>query len=152
MPAVARLLTLVDLMDGHDDGPDARRLDVSARLEAVLADGRRVVLLNDRGWTELGHIDWDHEPTAEERAHEEGKIRVWPGQTAEDVKETARAVVGPDGAFGDHTEAEMAAAHWAALADDLRRRGVDVDAAALQVLPHDVELSERVLARIGGGT
>ena len=63
MTAVARLLTLVDLMDQHDEGTDARRLDVSARLEAVLADGRRIVLLHGRGWSELGHIDWDHEPT-----------------------------------------------------------------------------------------
>ena len=151
MTAVARLLTLVDLMDEHDEGPDARRLDVSARLEAVLADGRRIVLLHGRGWSELGHIDWDHEPTAEERTREEERIRVWAGQTAEDMKETARAVVGPDGAFGDHTEAEMAAGRWAALADDLRRQGVDADAAALEALPHDVELSERALARIGGG-
>jgi hypothetical protein len=31
-----------------------------------------------------------------------------------------------------------------------RREGVEVDAAALKGLPHDVELSDRVLARIGG--
>jgi len=36
-------------------------------------------------------------------------------------------------------------------ARDLRRQGVDADAAALEALPHDVELSERALARIGGG-
>ena len=142
MAAVARLLTLVDLSDGHDEGPDARRLDVSARLEAVLDDGRRVVLLDDRGWSEVGHIDWDHRPTPEERARVERGIRIWAGQTAEDMAETARAVVGPDEPGDDHR---------AALADDLRRLGVDVDAAALEALPHDVELSERVLARIGGG-
>jgi hypothetical protein len=72
-----------------------------------------VVLLDDRGWSELGHIDWDHEPTAEERAREEGRIRIWPHRTAEGMRDMARAVVGPDGAFGDHTDAEMAAGHWA---------------------------------------
>ena len=147
MAAVTRLLTHVDLVDEHDEGPDARRLDVSARLEAVLADGRRVVLLDDRGWSALGHIDWDHRPTPEERAREEGRIRIWAGQTAEDMAETARAVVGPD---------EPGDGHWGALADDLRGHGVEIDAAGLESLPHDVELSERVLARLaaprGGAT
>ena len=141
MTAVTRLLTHVDLIDEHDEGPDARRLDVSARLEAVLADGRRVGLLDDRGWSELGHIDWDHRPTHEARAREEGRIRIWAGQTAEDMAGTARAVVGPD---------EPGDGHWAALADDLRRHGVEIDAAGLESLPHDVVLSERVLARIDG--
>jgi hypothetical protein len=36
-----------------------------------------------------------------------------------------------------------------ALVDDLRRQGFEVEAAELQSLPHDVELSDRVLARIG---
>jgi hypothetical protein len=95
MTRVARLLTLVDLNDGHDEGPEARRLDVSARLEAVLADGRRVVLLDDRGWSELGHIDFDHEPTPEERARELSRIRIWDHQTVEGMAETARVVVDP---------------------------------------------------------
>jgi hypothetical protein len=145
MTRVARLLTLVDLNDGHDEGPEARRLDVSARLEAVLADGRRVVLLDDRGWSELGHIDFDHEPTPEERARELSRIRIWDHQTVEGMAETAREVVGPD----DDTDAHVAA-HWSALAHDLRRQGVEVAAAELASLPHDVELSDRVLARIRG--
>ena len=44
---VARLVTLLDL----DGGAGARSMSVSARHEAVLADGRRIVLLDDRGWT-----------------------------------------------------------------------------------------------------
>jgi hypothetical protein len=144
MARVARLLTLVDLVDEHDEGPEARRLDVSARLEAVLADGRRVVLLDDRGWSVLGHIDWDPEPTPEERVRELSRIRIWRRQTVEDMAETARAVVGPDDDMDAHV-----AAHWGALVDDLRRQGVEVEAAELQSLPHDVELSDRVLARIG---
>ena len=95
MARVVRLLTLVDLIDEHDRGPEARRLDASARLEAVL--------------------DWDHEPTLEER---------------------------------DDAEASVAA-HWGAPADVLRQVGVQADAAELQALPQDVELSDRVQARIG---
>jgi hypothetical protein len=45
----------------------------------------------------------------------------------------------------------MEASHWEALAQMLRKQGVDVEAAELQALPHDVELSDRVLARIGPG-
>src|SRR3954471_7483231 len=45
---VARLVTFADL-DG--DPADARELSVSARLEAELGDGRRLVLLDGRGWT-----------------------------------------------------------------------------------------------------
>jgi hypothetical protein len=37
------------------------------------------------------------------------------------------------------------------LADVLRQQGVVVDGLELKQLPHDVVLSERLLARIGGG-
>jgi hypothetical protein len=43
---VARLVTPVELRDA-----DARRMSVSARHEAELVDGRRVLLLDDRGWS-----------------------------------------------------------------------------------------------------
>jgi len=46
---LVRLLTVVDV---REDDTDARRMSLSARHEAVLADGRRVVLLDDRGWSE----------------------------------------------------------------------------------------------------
>lgn len=51
MTAVTRLVTYTDL---HVGATTARRLSVSARLEAVLADGRSVVLLDDRGWSTSG--------------------------------------------------------------------------------------------------
>jgi len=49
MSNVMRLETLVGL---RDDDSDAGRMSLSARLEAVLVDGSRVVLLNGRGWVE----------------------------------------------------------------------------------------------------
>ena len=47
MTVVARLVTLVDV----DNGDAARSVSLSARQEAVLVDGRRFVLLGDRGWS-----------------------------------------------------------------------------------------------------
>jgi hypothetical protein len=48
MAAVARLLTLVDV---DDEGTGGRQMSVSARHEAVLVDGRHILLLGDRGWS-----------------------------------------------------------------------------------------------------
>jgi len=45
--------------------------------------------------------------------------------------------------------------HWNALADILRAQGAVVDARELRQLPHDVELSDRLRARLDqspGGT
>src|SRR4051794_25658476 len=67
MAVVARLLTFVDLVDGHDDGPDASTMSVSARHEAVLADGRRILLLDDRGWSESMRTSWAYEPSEQAR-------------------------------------------------------------------------------------
>ena len=110
-------------------------MSVSARHEAVLADGRRIVLLDDRGWS--------------------GELRgpeprdVWASQTEDDIRRTARFVVGPDEPFEGHTQADMEASHWEYLTGILRRRGVAVAPDELRALPHDVELSDRVLARLG---
>jgi hypothetical protein len=60
-------------------------------------------------------------------------------------------VVGPDEPFGGRTRAAMEADHWDALARVLKQQGVAVEAAELKVLPHEVELSDRVLARIRRG-
>ena len=43
----------------------------------------------------------------------------------------------------------MAAAHWETLAALLAEHGVPVEPERLAALPHDVELTDRVLARIG---
>jgi hypothetical protein len=149
MAAVARLLTLVDIADQDDDGPDARRMSVSARHEAVLADGRRVVLLEDRGWSEELRVLLDDEPSKQAREVVEPSS-VWAYETVEEMERTARNVVGPDEPFGGRRRADMDASHWDSLARVLRRQGVEVQAAELRELPHDVELSGRVLARIGG--
>jgi hypothetical protein len=125
---VTRLVTSVDV---RDDDSGTRRMSVSARHEAVLADGRRVLLLDDRGWSVSGPPD------------------IWAVTSVEELVATARTVVGPDEPFGGHSQEDMAAGHWAALVGVLRQQGVVADALEMRRAPHDVVLSERLLARIG---
>ena len=133
MPDVVRLETVTDLQRPEND----RDMSVSARLEAVLADGRRVVLLDGRGWTSslrgFGADDMD----------------VWATSSEAEIAETARAVVGPDEAYGGRSQSEMDAGHWTTLAETLRAEGVEAGADDLRRLPHDVVLTERLRARLG---
>lgn len=124
MTTVTRLLTIADLDDGGGG-----RVSVSARHEAELADGRRVVLLDDRGWA---------------------STQRWAAASADEIRETTRTVVGPDEPGDDQSEEDAVAGHWAYLAGILRRQGVVADAAELRGLPHDVLLSPRLLDRLGG--
>ncbi|MFC7266376.1 MULTISPECIES: hypothetical protein [Streptomyces] len=127
MTVVSRLVTHADLDVG---GTGARQMSVSARLEAVLADGRSLVLLDDRGWSSSGPAGI--------------RARI----SAEEVERTARMVVGPDEPFDGKTDEQMAADHWGSLAGFLGQQGVDVDAQELERLPHDVVLSKRLRAWI----
>src|SRR5947209_2686790 len=120
MAEVTRLLTFVDI-----DDRDARGLSVSALHQAVLDDGRQVVLSDDRGWT---------------------SSRGAAAAPVADIVETARVVVGPDEPFGDRSRTDMEVGYWEALVRTLREEGVVADAAKLRALPHDVELSARVVA------
>lgn len=148
MAPVSRLLTFVDIVDEDDDGPDGRRVSMSARHEAVLADGLRVVLLDDRGWSEEVRVVGGSEPSRRERRVVE-TLGIWAYETAEEIERTARVVVGPDEPFEGRMQAEMEASHWDSLARVLQQQGIEVQAADLRALPHDVELSDSVLARVG---
>jgi hypothetical protein len=131
------LVTFVDIRK-DDGGLHGRRMSVSARHEAVLADGSRVVLLDDRGWIEELRVAGGGEPSS----------GIWAHETAEEIERTARAVVGPDEPFEGRTRAEMEASHWATLARVLEQEGISAQAAELRALRHDVELSERMLVRL----
>jgi hypothetical protein len=130
---VVRLLTIADLLERADP----RELSVAARHEAVLDDGRHMVLLDDRGWTE-----------GLRGAGEDADI--WEGVSERHIAETARVVVGPDEPFGGRTQREMEESHWAWLAGKLAADGVSVEPAELGRLPHDVVLGDRLRARLGG--
>lgn len=135
MPAVARLVTLADV---DDDLADARRMSVSVRHEAVLEDGRRLLLLDDRGWS----------PSLSGNSGD-GVADIWSWTSVKDIEDTARMVVGPDEPFDGRSHEDMQTDHWASMVDRLRQQGVVVDARELNQLPHDVVLSERILARVG---
>jgi hypothetical protein len=146
MAAVTRLVTLVDV---NDENSDAHQMSVSARHEAVLTDGRRVVLLDDRGWTSAAlTASWGEVPDGGSRRDQ---LDTWALTSVEDIEETARVVVGPDEPADGYSQEEMEAGHWAYMADVLRQQGVVVHSVELKRLPHDVVLSERLLARIGRG-
>jgi hypothetical protein len=131
---VRRLVTLADVREDGQVG----RISVSARHEAVLEDGRRVLLLDDRGWTE------------ELRgAGTNGIDDLWAHTRERDIVETARVVVGPDEPYGGRSQDDLETDHWNALAENLRAHGVVVDAGELRQVPHDVVLSDRLLARLG---
>lgn len=146
MGSIARLVTCVEIAD---DGADPYRMSLSARHEAVLSDGRRVVLLDGRGWSAELRVSGSDDASERERdlAASGG---IWAHETAEEIERTARSVVGPDEPYGARTEAEMEASHWEWLIDVLAREGVQVRAAELRSLPHDVELGARVRARLQG--
>jgi hypothetical protein len=134
MPRVVRLVTFADVREDAD----ARRISVSARHDAVLEDGRRLLLLDDRGWAStLGG------------AGATDVADIWALTSEHDIAETTRVVVGPDEPFGGRSQGDMETDHWNALAEKLRADGVVVDAGELRQLPHDVVLSDRLLARLG---
>ncbi len=128
MVQVTRLVTFVEV---DDTVAHPRQMSVSARHEAVLENGCRVLLLADRGWSASGPPN------------------VWALTSIEEIADTARLVIGPDEPFDGHSQEDMEADRWASLAAVLRHHGVDVDAAELGRVPHDVVLGEQLLARIG---
>jgi hypothetical protein len=133
---VARAVRLVTVADVAEPA-DARDIAVSARHEAVLDDGSRVLLLEGRGWTES---------LRGPGASEVGDL--WRHTQELDIVETARTVVGPDEPYGDRTQADMEAGHWETLAGTLRAHGVSAESSDLAQLPHDVELTDALRARL----
>ena len=125
MTAVRCLVTYVAIAD---DSSKPQSISVALRHEVELTDGRRVLLLDDRGW---------------------GGTANWAEMSAEDIRRTSRMVVGPDAPPAGRSEDEMEILHWTSLHEIAQRQGVVVNAAELRRLPHDVVLSPRLLARIG---
>jgi hypothetical protein len=143
---VARLVTFVDV---DDRAGDARQMSVSARHEAVLADGRRVLLLDDRGWhSTVRRAYWGGEVPDDDSPRDQ--LDSWAMTSVEDIEETTRVVVGPDEPPEGYTQEDMEAAHWSYLAGVLREQGIVVEPLDLRRLAHDVVLSERLPARVGG--
>jgi hypothetical protein len=90
--AVTRLVTFVDLAEGVGD---ARQVTFSARHEAVLSDGRSVLLLDDRGWTFSSPIALQAGDAPHRGARREQQPDFWATTSGKELEETARMVVGP---------------------------------------------------------
>jgi hypothetical protein len=135
MPRVVRIVTRADVQD-H---PDPRTMSVSARMEAVLDDGRRLLLLDGRGWS------------SSLRGAGADEADIWADVSEDEIAEMTRVVVGPDEPFGGHSQADMETDHWNALAETLRSQGITIAGGELMQLPHDVVLSDRLLACLGYG-
>lgn len=125
---VAQAVSLVTHVELEE--ATARRVSFSARHEAVLDDGRRVLLLDDRGWS-----SWPSDG-------------VYRPPDRDDVERTARMVVGPDEPLADETYESMDESHWALLADRLHEKGFAIESAELRRLPHEVVLGPRVRAAL----
>jgi hypothetical protein len=137
---VARLLTLVDLVEDDIEG----QMSFSARHEAELDDGRRLLLLDDRGWTSSLLLPAAKPPFGGRPGRFLGRD-VGRGNRGD-----SRWVVGADEPFGGRSQEDMERDHRSHLAEILRQQSVAVDADELKALPHDVVLSERLLA-VGRG-
>ncbi|HEX6443984.1 MAG TPA: hypothetical protein VF053_02770 [Streptosporangiales bacterium] len=134
MAEVERLVTVVeeDASPGSDEA-------FTALLFAVLTDGSRILLLGDRGWAQ----------TIIRAASAPDVVEPAPSVLhRQDIEETARMVVGPDEPRPGVDAETEAAAHWRHLAGSLARHGVAVTGDELRALPHDVELSDALAARV----
>lgn len=98
---------------------------------AVLADGRRLTLSDDRGYSTSAHV-----------AGGSAALDPWAFTTRESVEADVLTTVRPD---EDGTDEEHP---WEWLAQRLHDLGVDVSPAQLRTLPYDVELSDRLRARL----
>src|SRR5260221_7312939 len=103
MHRVVRLVTRADVREAVD----ARHISVSARHEAVLEDGSRVLLLDDRGWTESLH-----------GADANEIDDLWALTPERHIIETARVVVGPDEPYGGRSQDDIETDHWNALVEN----------------------------------
>ncbi len=131
MREARRLVTFIDIQAAAGAELNAdRRMSISALHQLELVGGRRVTLLDDRGWSSSG-------PSG-----------IWSYGSLEDLTKTAR-MVGPDEPPEDRSPEDEAAMHWAQLAAYAQAQGVHVEPGELAALPHDVEISPEIRARVG---
>lgn len=128
--SVARLKTLVSF---GEDTPE--RASVALELFAVLENGTEHLLLADRGFC------W---------ALSSAPASHWTGMMwSDELKDSARACVGPDEPRESQTPSQAEHDHWSVLADDLRIvRGVTTTPAQLAKTPHDVVFDDAITRRL----
>lgn len=145
MVSVERLETFAEA----DDQPGAKLNEMSVKLrhDAVLTDGRRVLLLDDRGWSSTMGAYAERE----EDLPDPSTLDIWASTTAEEIEYDSKITVGPDEEYEEYTQDQMDEFHWAALAQTLYDAGVTITPEKLSQLPHDVVLSDTIRTRLGQG-
>ncbi len=98
---------------------------------ADLADGRRLTLHQERGFSMVAHVTGQSAP-----------VDPWHSLTLEVLERDVRTTVLPDGddPQDDHP--------WEWLAGLLRAHGVEASPEELRLLPYDVVFSQRLQARM----
>jgi hypothetical protein len=131
MREARRLVTFIkiDAAAGAEANTNSQ-MSISALHQLELGGGRRVTLLDDRGWSAHGPSD------------------IWSHESLEDLAQTARMVVGPDEPPEERSREDEAAMHWAHLTAIAQAQGVHVEPGELSALPHDVEISPEIRARV----
>lgn len=131
MHQAKQLLTSIELDEPAAVGRDDHRtMFISALLELELTTGRRVTLLDDRGWGCSGSDN------------------IWAYTSQEELVETARTVVGPDEPFGGASYEDVEQDYWADMAATAAAQGVHIDADDLAALPHEVAISDQIQQRL----
>jgi hypothetical protein len=125
-----------DLVPSEEDTSSPGGLSFRVSEFAVLDDGRRLTLHEERGWTQ-----WVRRgaPPGEQLTEDPGP---WSLMTRQSVIQDTLNVVLPD----DDDPAEAHPYEW--LAELLAARGVSATAAELRAVPYDVELSPRLEERL----
>ena len=102
---------------------------------ALRADGRRLTLHDERGFTTSAH-----------EAGRSAPLDPWPRLTLEQLEQDVRTTVLPDDAEESGEEHP-----WEWLCGLLRAHGVEASPDELRLLPYGVVFSERLRARVAGG-
>ncbi len=129
---VVRLGAWCDIETEDDTTPG-----ISFRVEefAVLADGRRIRLHADRGFSTWLHAVGGQAP-----------VDPWQHLTREHLERSVRTTVLPDDAEDSGEEHP-----WEWLSRLLHARGIEASTEQLRALPYDVEFSDDLRARIPAG-
>jgi hypothetical protein len=118
------------------EGRPSRSFSADVHEYAVLADGTRLTLRDDRGWSSHLQVLGDDAGTISRDQ--------WDHITEEHVRQDTLTVVLPD-MLADGTESEPVEDHpYDELAELLADHGVHVSADDLRGLPYDVELGPRL--------
>ena len=122
--SVDRLITYATLRE-HT----SRSYSVDLRHVARMADGREILLLDDRGFSASSTYP---------------DIRIGREQLERD----ARNCVGPDEPAREQTREHVETSHWTFIADRLRTADVAISVDELRGLEHDVVLDQQLEALV----